>query len=106
MNIYESSELESTFIEIINDKKLNKLVCCIYRHSVMDLNEFNDYYLNELLHKISSENKAVIFLDRFNIDLMKYDDHHSANEFLDFYLHIYFFLILYNQLDLEILAKY
>ena len=106
MNIYGSSELESTFIEIINHKKLNKLVCCIYRHSVIDLNEFNDYYLNELLHKISSENKAVIFLDRFNVDLMKYDDHHSANEFLEFYLHIYFFLILHSQLELEILAKH
>ena len=49
----------------------------------MDFNEFNDYYLNELLHKLSSENKSVILLCDFNVDLMKYDNHHSTNEFLD-----------------------
>ena len=83
MNIYKSGELESTFIEIINHKKSNILVGCIYRHPVMDLNEFNDYYLNELLHKLSSENKSVILLGDFNVDLMKYDNHHSTNGFLD-----------------------
>ena len=45
----------------------------------MDLNEFNDYYLNELLIKLSSENKSVILLGDFNVDLMKYDNHHSTN---------------------------
>ena len=82
LNIYESGELESTFIEIINHKKSNILVGCVYRHPVMDLNEFNDYYLNELLYKLSSENKSVILLGDFNVDLMKYDNH-STNEFLD-----------------------
>ena len=46
------------------------LVGSIYRHPVMDLNEFNDYYLNELLHKFSSENKSVIRLGDFNVDLI------------------------------------
>ena len=49
----------------------------------MDLNEFNDYYLNELLHKLSSEKKSVILLGDFNVDLMIYDNHDSTNEFLD-----------------------
>ena len=49
----------------------------------MDLNEINDYYLNELLHKLSSENKSVILFGDFNVDLMKYNNHHSTNEFLD-----------------------
>ena len=83
MNIYKSAKLESTFIEIINHKKLNILIGCIYRHSVMGLNEFNDYFLNELLHKFSLENKSVILLGDFNVDLMKYDNHHLTNEFLD-----------------------
>ena len=51
----------------------------------MDLNEFNNYYLNELLHKLSSENKSFILLSDFNIDLVKYDNHHPINEFLDSY---------------------
>ena len=49
----------------------------------MDVNEFNDYYLNELLHKLSSENKSVILLGEFNVDLIKYDNHHLSNEFVD-----------------------
>ena len=54
----------------------------------MDLNEFDDYYLNKLLHKLFSENKPVVLLGDFNVDLMKYDNHHSTNEFLTLYLHI------------------
>ena len=60
----------------------------------MNLNEFNENYLNELLHKLSSENKSVVFLGDFNVDSMKYDNHHSTNEFLNsfsshlFLLHI------------------
>ena len=83
MNIYNSAELKSTFIEIINHKKSNLIVGCIYRHPAMDLNEFNDYYHNELLHKLYSENKSVILLGDFNVHLMKYRNHHSTNEFLD-----------------------
>ena len=59
---YKSAELESTFIEIINYKKSNIIVGCIYRHPAMDLNEFNDYYLNELLHKLSSEDKFFLVI--------------------------------------------
>ena len=84
MNIYKSVELESTFIEMINHKKSNISVGCIYRHSLMDLNEFNDYYLSELLHKFSLENESVILLGDFNVDLMKYDNHHLTKEFLDY----------------------
>ena len=65
MNVYKSAELKSTFIEITNHKKI-KYVSRLY--------EFNDYYLNELLHKPSSENKFVILLSDFSVDLMKYDN--------------------------------
>ena len=71
-----------TFIEITNHKKSNILVGCIYRHPLMYLNELNDCYLNELLHKFSSESKSAILLGDFNVDLMKYDNHHPTNEFL------------------------
>ena len=41
----------------------------------MDLDEFNDNYLNTLLDKISKENKYVFLLGDFNVDLLKYDKH-------------------------------
>ena len=52
----------------------------------MDLNKFNDYYLSELLNKLFSDNKSVIFLDDFNVDLIKYDNYHSTNESLSSHL--------------------
>ena len=50
--IYKSTELESTFIEILAPKKTRVIVGCIYRHPHMDLNEFNDYYMNNLLDNL------------------------------------------------------
>ena len=40
-NIYKKNELKSTFIEIINPKKLYIIVGDIYRYSSMDLTDFN-----------------------------------------------------------------
>ena len=77
--IYKSTELESTFIEILSQKKTNVIVCCIYRHPHMSLNEFNDYYINNLLDKLSKENKTVFLLGDFNIDLLNYDQHSLTN---------------------------
>ena len=49
----------------------------------MNINEFNDDYLNELLDKLSKENKTIFLLGDFNINLLKYDIHPPTNEFLD-----------------------
>ena len=49
----------------------------------MDLDEFNDNYLNTLLDKISKENKSFFLLGDFNVDHLKYDKHAPTNEFLD-----------------------
>ena len=65
---YKANELESTFIEIINSKKSNIIVGCLYKHPVMDVTDFNKNYLNPLLEKISRENKHVFLLVDFNID--------------------------------------
>ena len=56
---------------------------CVYRHPYMELNEFNDYYVNNLLDKLSKENRTVFPLGDFNIDLLNYDQHSPNNEFLD-----------------------
>ena len=71
--IYKSTELDSNFIEILSPKKTNVIAGCIYHHSHMDVNEFNGYYINNLLDELSKENKTVLLLDDFNIDLLNYD---------------------------------
>ena len=49
----------------------------------MNLNEFNDNYLNILLQKILKEKKNVFLLGDFNVDLSKYDKHAGTDEFID-----------------------
>ena len=67
LKIYKSFELESTFIEICNTKKTNIIIGCIYEHPSMNINEFNDDYLNELLDKLSKENKTIFLLGDFKL---------------------------------------
>ena len=81
--IYKATGLESSFIEIPNPKKSHIIIGCIYMHPNMDLDEFNDNYLNTLLDKISKKNKSVFLLGDFNVDVLKYDKHAPTNEFLD-----------------------
>ena len=57
----------------------------------MNINDFNDDYLNELLYKLSKENKTMFLLGDFNINLLNYDIHPPTNEFLKSLLFHYFF---------------
>ena len=59
--IYQSTKLEWTFTEILNPKKTNVIVGCIYLHPHMDLHEFNDYYINNLLDKYQRKIKLLSF---------------------------------------------
>ena len=77
---------------ILNTKKANVIVGCIYCHPHMDLNELNDYCVNNLLGKSSKENKIAFLLGDFNIDLLEYNQDLSTYEFISSHM-----LILNNQ---------
>ena len=81
--IYKKRELESVFIEIIQKDSKNIVVGCIYRHPCMQQSEFIDEYLKPLSEKLISENKEVILLGDFNIDLLKCDSNKNVSDFLD-----------------------
>ena len=81
--IYKKREMESVFIEIIQKNSKNMVVGCIYRHPCMQHSEFNDEYLKPLSEKLISENKEVILLGDFNIDLLKSDSNKNVSDFLD-----------------------
>ena len=74
LNIYKKNELESTFIETVNPRKLNIIVGVIYRHPTMDLTDFNCNYLNKLLKNISKEQKSVLLLEDINFNLLNYNE--------------------------------
>ena len=49
----------------------------------MQQSGFNDEYLKPHSEKLISENKEVIFLGDFNIDILKYDSNKNVSDFLD-----------------------
>ena len=49
----------------------------------MNLNELDEFYLNNLLDNLSKENKTVFLLGDFNINLLNYAQDTSTDEFLD-----------------------
>ena len=60
----------------------NIVVDCIYKHPNVDVLEFNNH-LNHMLEKVSKEQKQIILLGDFNINLLNYNVHQPANDFLD-----------------------
>ena len=49
----------------------------------MDLNEFNDEFLNPLMEKIATDNKKLFLVSAFNIDLLKVELDHPTTNFFD-----------------------
>ena len=90
LQIYRSRELESTFMEITQNKKIT-VVGCIYRHSPMELSGFNSDCLANLSEKISLENKTLVLLGGFNADLLK---HHTNSDISNFFDSMYSSLLL------------
>ena len=90
LKIYKSFELESMFIQICNPKKTNIIIGCSYKHPNMNINEFNDDYINKLLDKLSKENETIFLLCDANINLLNYGIRPPTNEFLDLLSSHYF----------------
>lgn len=49
VSVYKASELEATFIEICNPKKIDVLIKSICKHRNIDIKEFKDDYFNEVV---------------------------------------------------------
>ena len=83
LNIYKANQLESTFVEIINPKKGNIVLGCLYKHPNMDVIDFKNNYLSQIFEIVSKEQKQVFLLGDFNKNLLNYNDHQTTNDFLD-----------------------
>ena len=70
LNISLAKQLESTFIEVVNENRKNTIVGCIYKHPNMPITEFISDFLESLLTKTSFEKKEVILLGDYNINLL------------------------------------
>ena len=83
LQIYKAKELESTFIEIINKERKNLMVGCIYKHPTLNNQGFIDSYILPLLEKLSYENKQVMVMGDFNMNLLSYNTNKRIAQFLD-----------------------
>ena len=62
LKIYKEKELESYFIEVINEKQKNSIIGVIYRHPCMDKMLFIEDYVQPLNDKLQKENKNIFWL--------------------------------------------
>ena len=74
---------ESVFIGIINRRVINTIVGYIYRYPCMEVIQFNDVFLQNILERLSYESKEIILMDDFHIDILKYDANSDSATFLD-----------------------
>ena len=59
------------------------MVGSIYRHLCMEVTEFNDVFILNILGKISYGNKEIILMGDFNIDILKYVTNRNSSTFLN-----------------------
>ena len=83
LQTHKDKKLESIFIEVISQSEKNVFFDCIYKHPNLPITEFNECYLQPLLDKLSLENKDVIVMGDFHVDLLHYETHNQSREFLD-----------------------
>ena len=80
LNIFKSNQLESTFVEI---KKSNIVIGCIYKNADIDVLDFKNNYLHQIVETVPKEWKQVFLFGDFNINHLNYNDHQRTNDFLD-----------------------
>ena len=81
--IHKNKKLESIFTEVKSKSQKNVTVGCIYKQPNLLITEFNACYLKPLLGKLSYENKDIILMGHFNIDLLHHETHNQSKNCLD-----------------------
>ena len=86
----EDEVMEALFIEVIRPHEKNVIVGIFYRPPNQTVNEFVTR-MNEILGKISRDNKICYIMGDFNLNLLNNQNHNATGEFLDgLYSHLFF----------------
>ena len=83
LKLYKEREIESTFLEVIEPNKKNKIIGCIHKHSNVPVAEFTHDYMSPLLEKLSREKKGTILMGDFNINILNCDSDKDTADFVD-----------------------
>ena len=83
LSLNKPKEIELTFIEIIETKKKNTVIGCIYKQPKVPIKEFLSDYLQPLLINLSFENKEFILMGDFNINLLNCNTDKDSSDYVD-----------------------
>ena len=83
LKICKKKLLKSKFIEVLSGSNKNTTVGCIYKYHGLTTQDFNFDLLQPLIDKLATENKNIVFLGDFNVDLLHYESNNPTREFLD-----------------------
>ena len=83
LKLNSPSDFEAMFVEIILPDRKNLVIGCIYRHpsSKLPVNDFNEKFIQPILHKISKEKKECALMGDFNIDFLTSVGNNVASKF-------------------------
>ena len=83
LKLNSPSDFEAMFVEIVLPDRKNLIVGCIYRHpsSNISVNDFNEHYIQPIIHKVSQEKKECALMGDFNIDFLKSTGNNAASSF-------------------------
>ena len=76
------------------------IIGCVYKHPKHEVSDFSNNYITPLLDKLSNENKDIMIMGDFNINLINYND----GNFLD--TMFFFYLTLQHPLELQETLKH
>lgn len=100
LSVYEKKTVKSTFI--YNKKQKNMIIACVFnQHAKHEFNDFKNNHIRPLLDKFSNENRDIMIIDYFKINLIDYNYDKSTCKFLDTMFSQSFLLILQHQLELQ-----
>ena len=74
--------LESTFVEIEQSKKKNIVCGSIYRHPSSNVEDFI-MYMVKILDKLAKEDKILLLMGDFNLNLLNYQSNTEVSNFYD-----------------------
>ena len=75
--------IESTFIKMLNKKQKNLITECVYKHPKHEVKDFTNNHMMPLLDKLSNENKDIMIMHDFNVNLINCNDGKNTSNFLD-----------------------
>ena len=73
LNIYCSKQLESIFIEVLILSKQNQTIGTVCKLLSMNVSKFSHEHLTDTLTEIKNENKNIILMGDFNVNLINYN---------------------------------